>query len=342
MIVRAKKIAKAVLYPLRLLQSKKKMLADKRARASYYREIKRRSTMPVTDIKGLSMDIPVLVTNEIFEPNNFYGHADVLKKYAGLPDAFIIHAAIQHGIHLGNAYWPKETDNELKANLVFGDDYYDEIRKHTNRNVYKIGPPIAYADLSLSGLEYDNELKRLGKSLLVFPMHSTHHIDVKFNMRHFCEQIAELSKSFDSTRICLYWKDILNDDFKMYQEYGFECVTAGHIYDTNFLSRLKTIISLSASTVSNHFGSYVGQCLYFNKPHYLMQYDREIVTDPHGEAETVNKKYLLNEDYKKIKSVMGVMHDHVTDEQRNTLNPFFGFSEVKSRSEMKELLINLE
>ncbi len=101
-----------------------------------------------------------------------------------------------------------------------------------------------YANHYLNAEKRQTEKPRVGKNLLVFPAHSIHYNITHFNIDKHCDKIKELGKGFDSIRICLYWKDMLRGFDKAYSKHGFECITAGHIFDPMFLPRLKTIIDI--------------------------------------------------------------------------------------------------
>ena len=105
-------------------------------------------------------------------------------------------------------------------------------------------------------------------------MHSTHWINLEYNVSAFIKEIKHIAKDYDTVVVCMYWKDIINNAYERYINEGFEIVSAGHIYDSkNFLPRLKSIIELSDMVISNDVGSYVGQSIALNKPCYLFRQD---------------------------------------------------------------------
>jgi hypothetical protein len=107
--------------------------------------------------------------------------------------------------------------------------------------------------------------------MTVFPMHSTHHLQPKFDATHFLAKINEIRSQFDSVRICLYWADFKPETLAMYESEGFEIVTAGHMFDPQFLSRLKSIIHLSDLTMCNHIGTSVFYSIHERCPVYVIE-----------------------------------------------------------------------
>ena len=77
--------------------------------------------MKTDNIYELSKDRP-LKSNEIFQPNDFYGHASILKKYVKLPENYQIKAAIEHGAGIGGNIWDQNIKNILPA--IFTSSYY--------------------------------------------------------------------------------------------------------------------------------------------------------------------------------------------------------------------------
>uniref|UniRef100_UPI000A89F1C7 hypothetical protein n=1 Tax=Treponema endosymbiont of Eucomonympha sp. TaxID=1580831 RepID=UPI000A89F1C7 len=43
---------------------------------------------PLTNLKLLSYNIPYLITNELYETNDYYGQTYILKKYAGFSESY--------------------------------------------------------------------------------------------------------------------------------------------------------------------------------------------------------------------------------------------------------------
>lgn len=126
-----------------------------------------------------------------------------------------------------------------------------------------------YVDCTLSSAEQENFKKKLGRTLLVFPNHSSHYIETKFDERDLILEIEKVKNKFDTVLVCMYWKDILLKKEQPYKDKKYKIVTAGHIFDYNFLPRLKSIIKLADVTMSNAIGTHMGYCVYLGKPHYL-------------------------------------------------------------------------
>ena len=139
--------------------------------------------------------------------------------------------------------------------------------------------------------------------------------------------------------VCLYYRDILNGNYAQYEEAGFTVVTAGYREDCLFLSRLRSLISISDLTMSNSVGTHVGYCVYMGKPHYVYDQAKLFSADSASdEAEFINP-YADTASSEKQIVASAFMGEETSDNAISEICDYFwGFKDVLSRSEMSELL----
>lgn len=283
---------------------------------------------------------------------DLYFIGKTLKEYAGLPDDHAIKAFIEHAAQLSDYAKGGFKIDESLPSIVISPFRVSVIESISGNNgAYAVGPYIAYSKSALSDGELKAEKERLGKNLLVFPAHSIRGVKTVYDIDAFCKEIKKYAKNFDSVRICLYWKDILLGTAEIYKKYGFEIVTAGHFHDPMFMPRLKSIIETSTMTMSNKLGTYIGYCIYLNKPHFLVksELDTEMILDEGKEfAEheyEISKKVqekLKNKDIDLLKEVFSKYEEVITEEQRDIVNKYWGLTEIKSPKQLRKLLLELE
>jgi len=277
-----------------------------------------------------------LYTSEIHSANDFYGNATILKRYVGFPLDYKIKASIEHGVYLNEYTWDVDLYAELPAIFTPSPYRLNILKKKTKKAIFMIGPILAYAPHLLDEDSLRNEKQRLGKNLLVFPAHSTHHVNVNYDIKNFCDVIKEIGKDFNSIRICLYWKDILQghaEEYAKYAKFDFEFVTAGHIFDPLFLSRLKSIIELSTITMSNQLGTHIGYCILLKKPHYLYECPMEYSASSEDIIERDGG--IIGHDLLKTFQVFSDLRYDITSEQKELVEKYWGLSEIKSVEEMQ-------
>lgn len=274
---------------------------------------------------------------------NRYSMNHILKKYAGFDDNYLIHAFFEHGFiftdYVGGAY----RNHEYLPSIVPSNYRINILKSKSNyKKAYSIGPYIHYADNLLNKEQIKLEKERLGHSLLVFPSHSIETVISCFDYEKFINEIKLISKDYDSVRICMYYQDVLFNKHIPYKKEGFEIVTAGHYNDHYFLPRLKSIIEISDMTISNDISTHIGYCLYMNKPHYLIEsnvshkkINSKVITDT---RKNINSNI---DNYAKIREVFSKYDEKITNEQYKLISYLWGFNEVKSPSELKKIILEI-
>lgn len=303
-----------------------------------------RSRLAHNDYSQICAEIPLNLykafTKEREKINDTYGIASVLKQYAGIGNNYAVKAHIEHGIFFGTEPWRWEVESEFPS-IILPNPARLKYLKSLKKEKYVVGPYIYYARSALSEYNANLEKERLGKTLLVFPVHSTVDIKSDYNLNAFCDQIEQIrvDKRFDSIRICIYWKDFNEGLNTYYQNKGYECVSAGNFYDPMFLSRLRALIETSSMTMSNSVGTHIAYAIALNKPHYL--WSQELVYKAPSKflkLEKMDKVY----GYKEIYKAFGVYSEQITPEQSKVSKYFFGTESIKSKKELKKILDECE
>ena len=286
-----------------------------------------------------------MVTRHLF-------HRKTLKEYAGLPADYEIKAFIEHAAQLSDYTQGGFRVHPTLPSIVISMFRVSVIENiPENNGAYAVGPYVAYSKSALSKDKFESEKDRLGRNLLVFPAHSIRGLQASYDIDTFRKKIEDIATDYDSVRICLYWKDVLLGTAEKYKEYGFEVVTAGHYYDPMFMPRLKSIIETSSMTMSNKLGTYIGYCIYLNKPHYLIKDDVEMDKIISDGKEFAEKEYnlshsmrnrLKNPDIDLIFELLSKNQDYITDDQYNQLNKYWGFDQVKTSKQLRKLLLEIE
>lgn len=106
-----------------------------------------------------SIDTP-LITPEIHTPNDFYGHATILKHYAQLPQNYAIKAVIEHAAVFSSFFWDVELNARLPVFLCPAFQRVTFLSTKTNKALFDVGPLILYAPNYLSDDEIEKEKKK--------------------------------------------------------------------------------------------------------------------------------------------------------------------------------------
>jgi len=208
-----------------------------------------------------------LETCEIFEPNAFYGSDRVLKAYAGLAPDEPLKAVVPHGVVFDEGYvWAVERQAMLPAVLAYGENRERAYRRATGKLVIRSAPPFAYAAKLLEGAPAP---ARTGT--LFFPSHSTHRVTWHADFDGLAAALLGLDKKFQPVTVCLYWRDYELGRHLPFSRRGLPVVSAGHVFDPQFLFRLLHLCRAHVYAASNVLGSYlaysvIAGCRFFFLP----------------------------------------------------------------------------
>jgi glycosyltransferase involved in cell wall biosynthesis len=283
-------------------------------------------------------------TNELHKPNDYYGHATILKKYCGLPKHYQIKAAIEHGPTIQDYVWEPDINVSLPAVIFCGNNRHLILKKRTQKALFSIGPYLHYAGPALRQEELEGLKTKLGKTLVAFPFHSTHWIHSEYNLEHYCATLKALGKDFDTLCVCLYWKDVERGWATVFEGNGVLCTSAGHMYDALFLPRLKNILTLADVTTSNFIGTHVGYSILMGKPHWFTETPDLSVnyqTDNNKIHYPSDKLHLLPE-FKRLIEAFSTRETDITEHQRDIVDHYWGISQLKTPQQLCDLLAMTE
>lgn len=304
----------------------------------FYSSINQRVSLSIFDYQELSKPLPYCPIEPV-KDSNYYGHYHCIKKYANIDR---IEHSVEHGLYLGN-YVPRASYlNTVKSIITFSNNRRKHlIESNINKPIVTIGPYIHYASPLLNENDFDELKNELGSTFLLFPSHSVKSGTVKIDAEHLIDKVKKISSGFKTVIVCFFYQDIIHNVYpKYFIDAGFKIVTAGHRYDLNFISRLKSIIMLADYTASNSIGTHIGYCIYLNKPHYLIEnetyrYYNDTLAEQYRNEEQIKS---LEEEKEEIRKVFSFYSDQITEEQKNVIDKYWGTSLIKGPEELKNLL----
>lgn len=293
-------------------------------------EIGRRKSLSIFEVQQLSQPLTPYPFSKVPE-NNYYGNALALGSICDTTNCY--NTVIEHGLFFGS-YVPE--DYKSYDTILTFSEYRKKIirNKYPNKEVIVTGPYIEYiAPLTLN--EKDKQLIiDFNKILLVIPAHSINSVHVDFNSKKMVEDIMSFKEqhSFDTVLVCLYWKDVLLGADKYYKNLGIQTVTAGHIYDINFLARLKTIISLSSYVLTNTVGTHIGYSICLNKPLQIIkdvsltyiEGNNNIAAKNELELRKNQDKETYDAAIREIENEFLIYNNGISSKQSQCINKFWG------------------
>ena len=282
------------------------------------------------DYLEVSKDLSIY-TNQYFKDNCRYGNYKAVNRFLGKNVNMPVKGIIEHGIYFGQRPCIMEGPSKYYKKIFTYGDYRREILGKNGINkddVTVVGPYIKFAKSFLNFEEIREIKSKIGKTLLIFPSHSTEGVYVDFRKDKLFREMARIKKeyNFDTVMVSLYYKDILRGLWKEYEDLGCKIVCAGHQFDNKFLERLKSVILMSDVTMSNNLGTHLGYCVALNKPHYFCPQKIELEVknayeDPRKFSEW-EKNYNMEEGI--FKNTFGKYTEEVTSEQSGLVRYYWG------------------
>lgn len=285
---------------------------------SFYNQIYSRKSLSIFDYTELAKPIPYYPI-EATRDSNYYGYAYSIKNKCKINKSKALGYSIEHGLYLEPNYVPIATRYKTVKKIITFSEYRKETLESEgiNKNIIVVGPYISYVDSLLNAEELDSLKLKIGKVLLVFPMHSTILITVKYNINDFISEVKEFAYNYDTILVCMHYNDILKNQYiHEYVNAGFKITTAGHRFDLNFSSRLKSILLLSDYVYSNFVGTHIGFVNYLRIPQFI--------------SINENSFYTLNENEIQIANAFSKKNNFITQEQDDIIKKFWGIDVSKN------------
>ena len=308
---------------------------------TFWEEQKKRKSLSFFDFENVASDMHFCPIEKI-KDSNYYGHAYALKQYCGYKN---VNAAIEHGLYLGDRVTNAELLKTTKKVIAMSQNRIDSFKKNgCFKPIYAIGPYIHYASPFLTKDEELSIKRQLGKVLLVFPFHSSKHEKASFDHDFLVQKIESIKKDYNTVMVCLHHNDItMNPRYtREYQRLGYTIVSAGHKFDFMFLSRLKSIISLSDFVLSNSIGTHVGYCTYLNKPQIILDDDSSLSALKDSAYNDFSEQIARKQTLEIMNAYGEESLGRITPRQLSVAEKYWGVSKVLTKEGMYKLLIELE
>lgn len=307
---------------------------------TYEKKCKKKSEINIWEYKKLAEDMKIYFSDS--SPNStYYGIMYILKKYSRYEKNNYFN--IEHGLYYGDYIEDESVNSIYKGIITFSKKRELLLKTKTQKNIYPIGPYIHYASDYYTEHDFNNIKKQIKKTLLCFLPHSTKNEQSLYDEKLILEQLKKYEKTYDTIMICMYYKDIQLERYKKYKEAGYFIVTAGHLYDCNFLARLKSIIKLADYTISFSIGTHIGYCIYLGKVHQIVVLSKNIEKNKHlNFYDTQNlKEYNDNKSFNAEEDLLLKMFCteqlEITTKQLEIAKEYWGFDMIKTKEELTKI-----
>jgi len=280
------------------------------------------------------------IYQEDMPANEMYGIGYCFRRYSGYYGQ--IYCASEHGIPpLRVDNYGEFRDNGASILLVPSVQRREILQPLTNKLILTYGPSfIPYACPIYDEFSIKNIKNTYGKTLVVFPQHDNDvavHIGYLENANRFIEITKEVKEKFqfDTVIACMYYIDIERGMDKLYRDQGWQIVSAGYNKNYDFADCLLTIFKLSDGIITQGFTG-IAYATYLGIPALYVPGRYKLNHATIGKQEVPD--WVIPTD-KELERIFGKYFDKVTDEQMNYCNEVWGYDQVKTQEELREIFL---
>ncbi len=283
------------------------------------------------DLDALCADRP-LQTSELWPGNDYYGIATTLKRYADIPDDCSIKAVVPHGIYMNDKLVnDAERSARLSAALVYPAYRLRLYRDQARKIPVPSAAPFVYASRLI-------EPPALRSGTLFYPAHSLPGVTAEMDFDAIAEKLLDWPASMKPVSVSIYWHDYLLRHHRPFVERGIRVVSAGHMFDPDFLLRQAYLLKQHAHVASNAVGSHLfyathAGCLFHlvEQPVAYSGSGRDIA------ANVVSPSGARVEVLQRIRRIFLSPVDRLGDEQRELVDYHLGAEFVLEPAEFRDL-----
>lgn len=239
--------------------------------------------------------------------------------------------AVEHGLIFHEDIFTDLRGTARCSCVTFSEFRKKIIQSKRKLPVFCVGPYIHYCDSFYSNEEMKKMKMKLGKTLLVFPTHSTDSAELNVNQEAFLRKVQNYSQNYDSVLVNVFWWNINDPLVKRMENEGYKIVSCGFRDDISFLKRLKSYIMLSDLVIGDGVGTHIGYCYHCNVPFVYLSIGTEVKIVISEEAKDLEK---VNYHSNIIKSAFS--EDSLDQsKQKKVCEYYWGENQLKSKDDLK-------
>jgi len=181
-----------------------------------------------------------------------YSYGLEIRKLAKYPLAFPLRINSHHGVYLWNKPHPHEFNTDLPAMLIFNWRLLNSWLRETSKPVYLLPNPFILYKRRCK-VEINTE-KQIGS--IFYLSHSTIDVETEFDALEIIQELRKLPTDFHPVKIAFHFIDVEKNRHQIFLKNGYSCVSAGHMYNTdfvkNFYEELKSVKYALSNTIGSH------------------------------------------------------------------------------------------
>lgn len=246
-------------------------------------------------------------------------------------DTVFCYPAIEHGLIFHEDVFTDLRGTGRVCLSTFSNFRKQIIQQKLHRPVFCVGPYIHYCKYFYSEKKLKELKEKFGKTLLVFPTHSTDTSKLSVNQQHYLQELRSIAKNYDTVLVNVFWWNVNDALTKALQKEGYRVISCGFRDDPMFLRRLKSYIHLADFAIGDSIGTHVGYCVSEGVPFSY----REMGTGVALLKEEEKRDFLFR-DYHIGRIQQAFLNaEAINDQQWEIVKEYWGFDYIKTSEEIQ-------
>ena len=271
-------------------------------------------------------------TCRIYFSNIVYGHGNIVKKHLKMKCYDILQCTIMHSTHADGNFTNRELCPPDGNIFCMSKKSLPASCFSRQINIYPLGPYIKYVKPLITKKGIEKLKERFGRTLLVVPSHVVlDNKDETFSYQIWINEIERIKKEykFKTVLVSIGPHGFFDKNYTIYCRMGYKIVTSGDNFDTSFLRRVRSFISLSDMTMGNDFNAtFLGYSIALDVPYYHFEMDIDYKYSEYLNNEAGYEFRENSSDYgvyvTGVRELFGKYNEFVTAEQREFVKEYWG------------------
>jgi hypothetical protein len=230
------------------------------------------------DLDALFVPPDLSTSVEKYSRNDAYGFAAILKAYAGYDPALPVEAVIPHGVYVdAERIAEEELEAAVPAVLNYPAFRSAAWERVSDKTIVPSASPFLYG---LSMFRQAFPESQSGTGTIFFLAHSIDTVHLTVGRGSLVRELRALDERFQPVTVCIHMTDHAKGLHQPFVDAGFNVVSAGNVWDPEFLNRWLHLLFSHSFAASNDIGGSAYYSVAAGMPFILVGDTPDIVIDP--------------------------------------------------------------
>lgn len=264
--------------------------------------------------------------------SEIYGFGKLIREYGYYPKSLPLYISTDHGPGQHDFPNSKELQSKMPVHFYHSPRLVKIWPRYSKRPCYSLYSP--YVFYRKKNVRRNKD----AKGTIAFPTHSTHFIDINFDVDKYIDQLLALPEEYKPVSVCMYFLDVQKGLHKPFFKRRIPVYSAGHWFHPDFVENFYNIINRFRYATSDSCGSYLFYAVDLGLPFFILGDKPEKFNS--GDVNSQLGKY-TNDNYtqiKKIDTLFLQLTNKISEEQAAIVSNELGIDNGLSRAKLSLIL----